>query len=45
VKPAKGFDQVYYPGEIQEEVKKQYAERGIPVAQEIYDYLISDDIY
>ena len=21
VKPAKGFDQVYYPGEIQEEVK------------------------
>lgn len=45
VKPTKGFDQVYYPGEIQEEVKKQYAERGIPVPQEIYDYLISDDIY
>lgn len=45
IKPAKGFDQVYYPGEIQEEVKAQYKESGIPVAQSIYDYLQSDDIY
>ncbi|OEL01239.1 ureidoglycolate dehydrogenase [Staphylococcus succinus] len=45
IEPAKAFDQVYYPGEIQEEVKKNYAESGIPVARSIYDYLISDISY
>ncbi|PTI63039.1 ureidoglycolate dehydrogenase, partial [Staphylococcus succinus] len=45
IEPAKAFDQVYYPGEIQEEVKKNYAESGIPVARSIYDYLISDASY
>ncbi|MCG7337971.1 ureidoglycolate dehydrogenase [Staphylococcus sp. ACRSN] len=45
ISPAKGFDQVYYPGEIQEKVKQRYAESGIPIAQSIYDYLISDAIY
>ncbi|MCD8873991.1 ureidoglycolate dehydrogenase [Mammaliicoccus sciuri] len=45
IKPAKDFDQVYYPGEIQEDVKKRYKESGIPIAESIYEYLISDDIY
>ncbi|UXR69705.1 ureidoglycolate dehydrogenase [Staphylococcus sp. IVB6246] len=39
IPPAKGFDQVYYPGEIQETVIAQYKESGIPVAKEIYEYL------
>ncbi|QLK85377.1 ureidoglycolate dehydrogenase [Staphylococcus sp. 17KM0847] len=41
ITPAQGFDQVYYPGEIQETVVKKYQETGIPVAREIYDYLLS----
>ncbi|WP_279525937.1 ureidoglycolate dehydrogenase [Staphylococcus gallinarum] len=45
IDPAQGFDQVYYPGEIQETVKQRYAESGIPIAQSIYEYLISDEIY
>lgn len=39
IPPAKGFDQVYYPGEIQEAVIAKYEASGIPVAKEIYDYL------
>ncbi|MGV3042441.1 ureidoglycolate dehydrogenase [Staphylococcus rostri] len=39
IPPAKGFEQVYYPGEIQETVIEKYKESGIPVAKEIYDYL------
>ncbi len=45
VPPAKGYDKVYYPGEIQEDVIKKYQETGIPVAEEIYEYLISDRVY
>ena len=45
IDPAQGFDQVYYPGEIQETVKQRYAESGIPIARSIYEYLISDEIY
>ncbi|MCS4485912.1 ureidoglycolate dehydrogenase [Staphylococcus americanisciuri] len=39
IPPSKGFDQVYYPGEIQEMMIEKYRESGIPVAKEIYDYL------
>ncbi|MBO1198741.1 ureidoglycolate dehydrogenase [Staphylococcus simiae] len=45
IPPAQGFDQVYYPGEIQEDVKKKYQDTGIPVAASIYDYLVSDQVY
>lgn len=43
--PAEGFDKVYYPGEIQNDVMKQYKETGIPVTKEIFDYLESDKVY
>ncbi|WP_186440914.1 Ldh family oxidoreductase, partial [Bacillus paralicheniformis] len=43
--PAEGFDKVYYPGEIQIDVMKQYKKTGIPVTKEILDYLESDNIY
>ncbi|MCY8213992.1 ureidoglycolate dehydrogenase [Bacillus haynesii] len=43
--PAEGFDKVYYPGEIQIDVMKQYKKTGIPVTKEILDYLESDKIY
>ena len=42
---AQGFDQVYYPGEIQEAMVEQYKETGIPVAASIYEYLLSEAIY
>ena len=45
IKPAQGFEQVYYPGEIQETVKQRYAKSGIPVAKSIYDYLVSEQLY
>ncbi|MDW8797209.1 ureidoglycolate dehydrogenase [Staphylococcus pseudoxylosus] len=45
IKPAQGFEQVYYPGEIQETVKHRYAKSGIPVAESIYDYLVSEQLY
>lgn len=44
IEPANGFDQVYYPGEIQEAVEEKYAETGIPIPQSIYDYMKSDQI-
>ncbi|MGB3159915.1 MAG: ureidoglycolate dehydrogenase [Carnobacterium sp.] len=45
VKPAKGFDQVLYPGELSTIVAKKYADDGIPIVKEIYDYLKSDTIH
>ncbi|ERS93403.1 hypothetical protein SSIM_06785 [Staphylococcus simulans UMC-CNS-990] len=42
---AKGFDQVYYPGEIQEDVEAKYDETGIPIPQSIYDYMKSEQVY
>lgn len=45
IEPAQGFDQVYYPGEIQEDVVKKYEKSGIPIPESIYDYMKSDKIY
>ncbi|OFU79546.1 MULTISPECIES: ureidoglycolate dehydrogenase [unclassified Staphylococcus] len=45
IDPAKGFDQVYYPGEIQEDVEAKYDETGIPIPQSIYDYMKSEQVY
>ncbi|WP_414048943.1 ureidoglycolate dehydrogenase [Macrococcus animalis] len=39
IPPAKGFDQVYYPGEIQETIINSYKKTGIPVEKNIYEYL------
>lgn len=46
IKPAKGFDKVYYPGERAEMRRdKAYATGGVEIVDEIVDYLKSDDIH
>lgn len=45
VKPAPGFERVYYPGEIGKNLYKQYMDEGIPVAKPIVDYLESDTVH
>ncbi|MDR1920580.1 MAG: ureidoglycolate dehydrogenase, partial [Candidatus Adiutrix sp.] len=44
-KPALGQDRVIYPGERSAQVEKKYRENGIPIVREIYEYLISDDVF
>ncbi|MGX7418753.1 ureidoglycolate dehydrogenase [Carnobacterium gallinarum] len=44
-KPAAGFDQVLYPGELSEIVAEKYKKEGIPIVKEIYDYLTSETIH
>ena len=44
-KPATGFEQVYYPGELSEIKQAENETKGIPVAQSIYDYLLSDEVH
>lgn len=45
IKPAPGFDRVYYPGERGKIREEESNEKGIEVVDEIYEYLISDDIH
>lgn len=46
IKPAPGFDKVYYPGERGLLRKKNYEDTGgIEIVDDIYNYLISDDIH
>ncbi|EGQ0309654.1 ureidoglycolate dehydrogenase [Staphylococcus pseudintermedius] len=45
IQPANGFDNVYYPGEIQETVAKTYAQSGIPIPTDIVQYLESPTLY
>ena len=46
MRPAQGNDKVYYPGERAEiRRKKQYETGGVEIVDEIYDYLVSDDIH
>ena len=44
-KPATGFDQVYYPGELMEVTKAEYEKSGIPIPEDIMEYLKSDTPY
>ncbi|CDZ99717.1 Ureidoglycolate dehydrogenase (NAD(+)) [Jeotgalicoccus saudimassiliensis] len=44
-KPATGFDQVYYPGELMEAQKAEYEKSGIPIPEDIMEYLKSDTPY
>ena len=37
--PSEGFDQVYMPGEMESQRKKEYKENGIPLSQEIINEL------
>ncbi|HBO24439.1 MULTISPECIES: ureidoglycolate dehydrogenase [unclassified Providencia] len=45
VKPAPGFEKVLYPGQNSLNREKQSEANGIEIVDEIYNYLISDDIY
>lgn len=46
VKPAPGFDRVYYPGERANLRREAYEKAGgIEIVDDIYNYLISDDIH
>lgn len=46
IKTAEGFDKVYYPGERALLRKAKYDENGgIDVVDDIYQYLISDDVH
>lgn len=45
IKPAPGFDEVWYPGELALVKAQEYEEKGIPVVDDIVDYLKSDTIH
>ncbi len=46
MKPAAGYDKVYYPGERAELRKQeQHDKGGIEIVDSIYEYLLSDDIH
>jgi ureidoglycolate dehydrogenase (NAD+) len=45
IKPAPGFDQVYYPGQRSMLREQDSEENGVEVVDEIYKYLISDVIH
>ena len=44
-KPATGFDQVYYPGELMEATKAEYEKDGIPIPEDIMEFLKSETPY
>ncbi|GGJ96563.1 ureidoglycolate dehydrogenase [Lentibacillus kapialis] len=45
IKPAPGFDQVFYPGQNLEVIQADYEANGIEIVDDIYDYLVSDTIH
>lgn len=45
IKPAEGVDLVFYPGQNTEIAEKAALKNGVEIVDEIYNYLISDDIY
>lgn len=45
ITPAPGFNQVYYPGQDQDIKQRKAAVEGIEIADDIYQYLISDALY
>lgn len=46
MKPAPGHDKVYYPGErAVMRREKAYATGGVDIADDVYAYLISEDIH
>ena len=45
IKPAPGFTEVNYPGERALQRKANYDREGIEIVDEIYEYLVSDDIH
>lgn len=45
IKPAKGFDEVLYPGQPNERIQETYEKEGIDIVDDIYEYLVSEDIH
>lgn len=45
VPPAPGFDQVFVPGELGLIREEQYKRDGIEIVDEIYEYLVSEDLH
>lgn len=45
IKPAPGFTEVNYPGERALQRKAKYDKEGIEIVDDIYEYLISDDVH
>lgn len=45
VKPAPGFDQVYYPGQRSRMKAEKSKETGIEIANDVYEYLVSDIVH
>ena len=45
VKPAEGFSQVFVPGERALTREAEYERDGIEIVDDIYEYLISEDLH
>ncbi len=45
IKPAPGFEQVFYPGQRSSQKEEVSEEEGIEIDDEVYEYLISDVIH
>lgn len=45
IKPAVGFNQVFYPGEIEQMNYDRHLKEGVEIPEEIVNYLKSDDIH
>jgi ureidoglycolate dehydrogenase (NAD+) len=45
IKPATGFDKVYYPGQRSGEREKQSEVNGIEIVDHVYEYLTSDVVH
>ncbi|MEI4768262.1 ureidoglycolate dehydrogenase [Psychrobacillus sp. FJAT-51614] len=45
IKPAPGYDQVYYPGQRSAEREEAYEKDGIEIVDHIYEYLVSDVVH
>ncbi|PSR21551.1 MAG: ureidoglycolate dehydrogenase [Sulfobacillus acidophilus] len=45
MRPAPGFDMVYYPGQREELKRAEYTQTGIEIVDSIFEYLVSDVIH
>lgn len=45
IKPAPGYNKVYYPGQRSAEREEAYEKDGIEIVDHIYEYLVSDVIH
>lgn len=45
ITPAAGFNEVLYPGQNSELVEKESLEKGVEIVEDVYQYLVSSEIY